>query len=96
MRLDHYMKIGSNDIHLAQLIYSVGAIFALVMSLSLLLGRSIKNDFKNLELVSLRKNERRDQRRRGVAAPDEDEMGLSGGKARSDKTEDVTWKKISD
>lgn len=60
MRLDHYMKIGTNDIHLAQLIYSVGTIFALVMSLSLLLGRSIKNDFKNLELVSLRKKERKE------------------------------------
>ena len=96
MRLDHYMKIGNNDIHLAQLLYSLGMIFALVISLSLLLGRSIKKDFQNLELISLRKKERRDQRRRGVAAPDEDEMGLADNKPRSDKVEDVTWKKVSD
>ena len=45
MRLDHYMKIGDNDIHLAQLIYSILIIAGLLAILVRTLHKSITKDF---------------------------------------------------
>jgi len=93
MRLDHYIKIGDNDIHLAQIIYSISTIGVLVLILSIVIQRSIKKDFANLELVTLRRKAKREERRRGTVAASEDEMGFVSGR-KAHETEDVSWKKI--
>ena len=51
MRLDHYMKIGDNDIHLAQLIYSILIIAGLLAILIRTLHKSITKDFLSIELI---------------------------------------------
>jgi len=53
------MKIGTNDIYLAEIIYSLLIITVLILVLSTLLGRSIKKDFAQIELFNRAKNQLR-------------------------------------
>jgi len=92
MRMDHYVKFGDNNIHLANILYSLAAIGAGVLILSALLARSLTNDFKAIELLSNKRKEKRDQRR--FKEGSEDEVGLASGKPKNIKSEDVAWKKL--
>ena len=51
MRMDHYVKTGNNNIHLANILYAILLIGALVLSLTFLLNRTIRADFKNIDLI---------------------------------------------
>lgn len=53
MRMDHYVRIGDNDIHAAQLIYSIGTIIVLSMLCSIILRRNITNDLKAVQLGTI-------------------------------------------
>jgi hypothetical protein len=90
--MDHYAKFGDNNIHLANMLYALAAISALVMVLGALLSRSITKDFASLELLNNKRKEKRDQRR--FSQNSEDEVGLTGNKPKNVKTEDVAWKKL--
>jgi len=92
MRLDHYMKTSDNNIHLAAILYSLLAIGFVVIILTLLLGRSIKRDFANIELINSKRKSKRDERRRRDTS--EDELGLTSSKPKAVKAEDVAWKKL--
>jgi hypothetical protein len=61
--MDHYAKFGDNNIHMANMLYALAAITALVMILGALLSRAITKDFASLELINNRRKEKRDQRR---------------------------------
>jgi len=91
--MDHYVKTGNNNIHLANILYAILLIGALVLSLTFLLNRTIRADFKNIDLINLKRKEKRDERRRRDNT--EDEIGLTSNKRKSDiKVEDVTWKRL--
>ena len=81
MRMDHYVKIGDNDIHAAQLVYSISTIIILVLLGSVVIHRSVLRDLKNIELTAIGKKNARDKKRgrSSSAASGEDEMGLTGG-----------------
>lgn len=64
MRLDHYMKIGNNNIHLAAILYNLMVIGILIVVIVAVLATSLKRDLVNVELLSIRKKEKRDERRR--------------------------------
>ena len=55
MRLDHYFKIGDNNVHLAQIIYSIGTILVLAAVLTFSLKKSLNKDFNSIELIDARK-----------------------------------------
>jgi len=71
------MKIGDNDIHLAQLIYSIVTIALLAVLLSAKLHRNIKRDFASIELIARFRDTRRKMRRRLESTANEDELGLT-------------------
>ena len=60
MRMDHYVKFGNNDIHMASILWSFGCIALFVLILGSLLGRSLNNDFANIELISRNRKAKRD------------------------------------
>lgn len=89
------MKIGDNDIQLAQLIYGIVTIGVLVILLTTVLHRNIKKDFASIELIASRRDAKRAERRRLGSVPTEDEMGLTNNRARSQADpEEVSWKKL--
>lgn len=63
MRLDHYLKIGNNNIHMAAILYSLLVIAILVVFLGSVLTRSVKKDLALIELINMRKKENLDSRR---------------------------------
>jgi hypothetical protein len=68
------MKIGDNDIHLAQLIYGIVTIAFLVILLTAVLHRNIKKDFASIELISRHREAKREERRRLGSTANEDEI----------------------
>lgn len=62
MRLDHYKKLGNNNIHLASIIYSIASAVAITAFLVFKLRRDLKLDFANIEILNLQKNKHRIQR----------------------------------
>jgi len=61
-RLDHYMKLGNNEIHLMQLIISFSIVSAFGVIVAMILKRSLNRDFTNIELSNVRRREIRQQR----------------------------------
>jgi transmembrane 9 superfamily protein 2/4 len=59
MRLDHYMKLGSNRVHWISIILSIAVIVALSALVLAMLEMSLSNDFREIELGVLTHNERR-------------------------------------
>jgi hypothetical protein len=55
MRLDHYVKVGRNEIHWL----AIGLSTLVIIIVTRIINNSLYNDFKQLELTVLRKNERR-------------------------------------
>jgi len=76
MRLDHYKKIGNNNIHLAAIMYNLLVILVLVLIISTILGKSLKRDLKSIELFNIRNKERK-QARKTQSIGSEDELGLT-------------------
>jgi hypothetical protein len=58
--MDHYVKLGNNDIHMASILWSFACIALFVLILGSLLGRSINNDFANIELISRNRKAKRE------------------------------------
>lgn len=59
MRLDHYIKTGDNNIHMANILYALGVIVAVMFILGSVLGFSLRRDFANLKVLSnFRRNTR--------------------------------------
>ena len=76
MRLDHYKKIGKNNIHLAAILYNLLIIGVLVLAISTVLATSLKRELLSIELFSIRRRQIRQERR--VAVPQsEDELSLN-------------------
>lgn len=75
MRLDHYVKTGDDNIHMANILYSLVAIGIAVAILSIILGRQLFNDFASLEVLKSHRRNRRNERRGGDMT-DED-LGLT-------------------
>ena len=71
MRMDHYVKTGNNNIHLANILYAILLVGALVITLTFLLNKTIRADFKNIDLINLKRKEKRDERRRRDNTEDE-------------------------
>jgi len=82
MRLDHYLKIGNNNIHLAAILYTLLVIGLLIVVIGSLLARSLRRDFANLELMNLRRKEKREERRRVNTSTSEDELSLTQSKSK--------------
>lgn len=91
MRMDHYMKFGDNNIHLANILYTLMTIAILFTIVSACLYRAIGNDFKAIELIASKRRAKRDERRNRDAG--EDEIGLNSNKPKV-QAEDVAWKKL--
>lgn len=63
MRLDHYKKIGNNNVHMAAILYNLMVIGVLVLIITMILGTSLKRDFASIALFNIRKKESREARR---------------------------------
>ena len=83
MRLDHYLKIGNNDIQMAAILYSLLVIGILVAVIGSLLARSVKRDLANIELINVRRKANRDQRRNANSSASEDELSLTQSKSKA-------------
>lgn len=83
MRLDHYLKIGNNDIKMAAILYSLLVIGILVAVIGSLLARSVKRDLANIELINVRRKANRDQRRNANTSASEDEQSLTQSKSKA-------------
>jgi hypothetical protein len=92
-RMDHYMKFGNNNIHLANIIYSTMTISILFLIIAACLYRAIGNDFKAIEMIASKRRAKRDERRTRGVEPSEDEVGLTSQKPKI-TAEDVAWKKL--
>ena len=92
MRLDHYVKTGDDNINMANILYSLAAIGVLVACLSLVLGRSLWNDFTSLEVLKNNRRTRRDERRGGEHS--EEDLGLTSSRPKNIVANDVAWKKL--
>jgi len=56
MRLDHYKKIGKNNIHVANILYNFAIIVVLVLMISTMLGKTLSKDLANIKLFNLKKS----------------------------------------
>jgi hypothetical protein len=56
MRLDHYVKLGNNDIHLANILYSFLIIIGLLSLLFAMLAKTLKSDFLKIQLLDDRRS----------------------------------------
>ena len=92
MRLDHYKKIGNNNIHLAAIIYNIVVIGALALAISMVLTVSLKRELKSIELFNISKNQRK---REKIASQfgSEEELSLKRTKVTVQASE-VAWKKL--
>lgn len=77
---------------MASILYSAACIGVFILVLGSLLGRSLNNDFANIELLARNRKEKRDQRRNKDYS--EDEFGLNSNKPKIVKAGDVAWKKV--
>jgi len=57
--MDHYYKLGSDNIHAMQIIVALAIILVVGGILVIILKRSLRKDFNNLELAIVKKKEKR-------------------------------------
>jgi hypothetical protein len=86
--MDHYIKTGDNNIHMANIIYAWLLIVAGMALLIFLLQRALNKDFAKIELIDTKRKQNKNYRQ------DEDQVGLKSNNVQT-KAEDVCWKKIS-
>jgi len=91
MRLDHYSKIGNNNIQLASISYSLISTVLLTSILAYYLKRDLKIDISNIKILNLRKKQRRFDR---IKASNEDENRLKQTKLDLEPKIFVGWKKL--
>ena len=58
-RMDHYLKIGNENIHMAAILLSLGVITTLVIILTGIMKRGLNQDFINIAKSKLSTNKRR-------------------------------------
>ncbi len=58
-RMDHYMKFGNENIHLAAILLSLGIIVTLAVILCGIMKRGLNQDFVNIAKSKLSTNKRR-------------------------------------
>lgn len=92
MRLDHYKKIGNNNIHLAAILYNLMIIGVLVLAIATVLASSLKRELASIELFNIRRRQIRQERRAGQSKA-EDELSLNRTKVEFE-TSDIAWKKL--
>lgn len=92
--MDHYVKTGDNNIHMANILWSCAIILAVVLLLGLVLERSLARDFASLEILRGNRRAKRDERRNGGDLGSEEDVGLTSNRAKSVKANDVAWKKL--
>jgi hypothetical protein len=51
--MDHYVKIGNNNIHMAAFLYNLMIIGILILVLCAIIATSLKKDLSNIELLNI-------------------------------------------
>mmetsp|Transcript_32881 Transcript_32881/g.40649 ORF Transcript_32881/g.40649 Transcript_32881/m.40649 type:complete len:90 (+) Transcript_32881:725-994(+) len=87
--MDHYYKIGSTNIHWAQIVTSVVCVSFLGSVVFIILSYGLNRDFKGLKAEALARAQRRKARLQGQQM----EIDSSEAPARA-KTSAVPWKKL--
>ena len=70
--MDHYMKIGNENIHMAAIFLSLGIVIMLSVVLVSLLRRGLNKDFIKILQQKITRDQRRQERAR-ANSPNEDE-----------------------
>jgi len=93
--MDHYMKFGNENIHMAAIFLSLGIIVTLSMIIMSLLKRGLNKDFINILKQKITRDKRRQERARTSSdhADEAESRGLTMNKRVVD-AEDVAWKKL--
>jgi len=92
-RMEHYLNIGNENIHMAAILLSLGILLTLACILSSLMKRGLNKDFVNIVKNRLMRNQRRQERARLPTNDDAEQTSLKKKKATVE-AEDVAWKKI--
>ena len=90
-RMEHYLKVGSENIHIAAILLSLLIIVGLSCIVATILKRGLNKDFINIAKNRLGSNQRRTDRAR--LPNDEDENRSLNKKKQPVEAEDVAWKK---
>ncbi len=75
-RMDHYLKFGNENIHLAAILLSLGIIATLVVILAGIMKRGLNQDFINIAKNKLSMNKRRQERAQVPRDDDPEQRGL--------------------
>ena len=75
MRMEHYMKTGSENIHMAAILLSLSIVVGLMCILSMLMKRGLNADFLAFFKNRMSATQRRQERAQRL--PQEDEAGLT-------------------
>ena len=62
--MDHYLKVGNENIHLSAILLSAAIIAVIAIVLGTLLKRGVRQDFLSLAKSKLQQNKRRQERAR--------------------------------
>ena len=92
-RMDHYMKVGNENIHLFAILFSLLVIIGLSLILSGMMKKGLNKDFINIAKNRLMKKKARTERVR-LSNEDEDSNPLSSKKSTEPSAEDVAWKRV--
>ena len=63
-RMDHYLKIGNENIHVAAILLSLGVVVTLTCLLYSLLKKGLNKDFVNILKQKIQRDQRRQERAR--------------------------------
>lgn len=91
--MDHYLKIGNENIHFAAILLSLGVITVLTCLILNLLKRGLNKDFINILKQKISRNQRREDRARLPNGDDPESSSLTK-KRGIVEAEDVAWKKL--
>lgn len=92
MRMDHYAKMGNNNIEMANIIYSLIGISVLVTIIGGVFGISLRMDC--LKIAAMRGHRRTRREHRLSNATEEEQEGLTNSSRTAMRTSEVAWKKL--